>query len=883
MTAQDPRSVLLDALQREGAERSRLLEDAAGGDPEAAARVEALAKAFDEATTAVRPPTIPTPQSRPVPAEGPGDRIGPYTLGSCIGEGGFGRVFRATQTSPVRRELALKLLKPGMDSEAVLRRFDAERQALARLNHPGIARIYDAGATPSGRPYFAMELVDGTPITSECDRLRLSIPERLELFQAVCLAVQHAHQKGVVHRDLKPSNVLVTIVDAKPQPKIIDFGIAKAIDEPLTDFGSITQARQVIGTPRYMSPEQADQGAQGDVDSRTDVYSLGVLLYELLTGTTPLTDNDVSPSDWTGLAERLRHGVFPAPSARLRAMPSARQERVAERRSTTPDRLRRALTGDLDWITLRALEPDPARRYPTAFALARDVERSLAHETVDARPPDRIYRAKKFVRRNRVGVLIASVVTLALVTVTLTEFWTLRRVQAESRTTQAALAEAQAVTDFLARTFTALDAETVGVELRFADVLRKASAQIDSTDGAGISIAAQSRLHSVLGTSYWELGEWRPAEHHLRRSLALTEQIGRRPTPRQLQTALNLAGLVYERGEPESALRLMREIERPVLETFGPESDHALGFLGNYALIAGSLGRNDEALELERRVVETRERADGPDAARTIGAMVNLARRLDTLGRSDEAHATLLDADTRARRALDPDASERVLAAAELAWSHLDRGEGDLALAGMRSVLASRERTLGPDHPRSAHAAYNLAAASIRLGQAEEAGRLLHRVLSAVPHRLPLDHPVAIAAMDQCAVLGTSHGWDKLPPGTAERLIELVRTIPIGTLPAMRRNDIALILCTIEPHSLRDYPLAEILLTSAVTEAESDASESLYFYLDSLGQLRHEQGRYEEAITAFQRALGLTPDDRLDHKAEIQKHLDRTRHALRGG
>lgn len=782
-------------------------------------------------------------------------------------------MYRATQASPVRRELAIKLLKPGMDSEAVLRRFDAERQALARLNHPAVARIHDAGTTPGGRPYFAMELVDGVPITAECDRLKLPVAARLELFRAVCLGVQHAHQKGVVHRDLKPSNVLVTTVDGKPQPKIIDFGIAKALDEPLTSDGAITLARQVIGTPRYMSPEQAEVG-NADVDSRSDVYSLGVLLYELLTGTTPLTDADLPGSDWTGLAERLRHTVFPPPSSRLRGAARARAEQIAERRGTTAERLRRAISGDLDCIALRALEPDPSRRYPTAFALARDVERSLAHETIDARPPDRLYRAQKFVRRNRVSVGVACVIALSVLAVAGTEFRTLRRVQAEGRATRAALAEAQAVTDFLAQTFTSIDAEGAGAELRLADVLRQASSQLDRGDafGASVSLAAQARLHGVLGISYWELGDWRSAEHHLRRSASIAEQLGRELTPLQLQTMMNLASLVYERGDPSAALRLMREAEPGFRRVFGPESDRTLGFLGNLALMTGAAGEPERALDIERRVLSARERVDGPDAARTIGAMHNLAVRLDAAGRHDEARELLLEAVARAERALAPESPERVLVVGELGSLELVRDPAS-AKHLLRQTLASREATLGPEHPRSLHTAYNLALAHYRLGEHAEAAGLLARVLACVPGRLPHEHPVSLGAMNMLGVVGMHAGWALLGEATAERLVATVRDAPLHALAPSHRNDLALVLCTVEPARLRDMDLAELLLVALVSDAEAHADPDLYFFLDSLGQLRHAQARYAEAITAYQRAINLTPPERPDHRREIEAHL----------
>jgi serine/threonine protein kinase/formylglycine-generating enzyme required for sulfatase activity len=354
-----------------------------------------------------------------------GTVIGPYKLLEQIGQGGFGLVFVAEQQQPVRRKVALKVIKPGMDTRDVIARFEAERQALALMDHPNIARVLDAGATESGRPYFVMEMVRGISITEFCDKNKLTPRERLELFVSVCHAVQHAHQKGIIHRDIKPSNVLVTLHDSKPLVKVIDFGVAKALYQPLTDKTIYTRLAQIIGTPLYMSPEQAEMSGL-DIDTRSDIYSLGVLLYELLTGTTPFDRKRLAKAAYDEVIRIIRDEEPPKPSTRL-SQSTESLPTIAAQRKTDPARLSKMFRGDLDWITMKALEKDRARRYETASGLAHDVQRYLADEVVEARPPSVSYRVRKFARRNRGLVVAVSLIGLALVSGILGTTWGMMR------------------------------------------------------------------------------------------------------------------------------------------------------------------------------------------------------------------------------------------------------------------------------------------------------------------------------------------------------------------------------------------------------------------------------------------------------------------------
>jgi serine/threonine protein kinase len=405
------------------AERRALLDLACAGNPLLRTKLESLLAAerdaedfFAECTKAMNLPLL----SPPVAAEtmqgeeSIGTRIGRYKLLQKIGEGGWGVVYRAEQEEPVRRSVALKIIKLGMETKSVIARFEAERQALAMMDHPNIARVYDAGATDRGPPYFVMELVRGVKITSYCDQHRLGIRERLDLFIQVCHAIQHAHQKGIIHGDIKPSNIMVTLNDGVPVPKVIDFGIAKATEARLTDRLLFTAYAQLIGTPAYMSPEQADVNSV-DTDTRSDIYSLGVLLYELLTGVTPFDAKQLLESGLDEMRRILREKEPARPSVRLASLLNAELIRTAGDRQVEGHRYATLLRGDLDWIVMKALEKDRSRRYETANGLALDIQRHLNNEPVMARPPSRLYRFRKLVRRNRVVFAAGGAVAAALV------------------------------------------------------------------------------------------------------------------------------------------------------------------------------------------------------------------------------------------------------------------------------------------------------------------------------------------------------------------------------------------------------------------------------------------------------------------------------------
>jgi len=696
-------SIFMAAIEIDSAqERSAFLDLACGPETSLRRRIEKLLSAHFRAAGFLESPAPGLTDD--IPDEmAPGATVGPYTLVEQIGEGGMGVVFRAHQRRPVERDVAVKIIKLGMDTKQVIARFDAERQALAVMDHPNIAKVFDAGATQSGRPYFVMELVPGRTITDFCDERSLSIDERLELFVQICRAVQHAHQKGLIHRDIKPSNVLVSLQDGKPFAKVIDFGIAKATEARLTEKTLFTEERQLIGTPQYMSPEQAD--GSRDIDTRTDIYSLGVLLYELLTGATPFDAKQLRSAAYGEMQRIIREVEPPKPSTRL----SQNRETlgsVAAMRRSEPRKLTQSVHGELDWIVMKALEKDRARRYDSAAAFAADIQHHLADEPVSAGPPSRMYRVRKFVRRNRAAVLAASTIALLLVggimgtTIGLIEARKQRdearrqRVEAEH-----ANANTQAVNDFLTDEILGAAHPNVsrGRDVSVKEALDTASAKVASmfTDQP----LTEAAVRNTLAVTYHALGRADLGLPHAQAALDLRRKHLGNEHLDTLKSMNHLGLLLRTLGRAQETEVLWREAVNTGRRTFGADDPKTLTWTFNLAHLIEDRGDLAGAEQMYRQVLQSRRKMLGEENDETLAVQNRLGGLLMVHGRFDEADPLLVDALAKRRRTLGDDHLDTLVSLNDLAMLREAQKRFDECEALHRESLEGCRRVLGADHP----------------------------------------------------------------------------------------------------------------------------------------------------------------------------------------
>jgi serine/threonine protein kinase len=750
------RNVLEEAQEREPAQRSAFLDRACLSDQSLRQEVEVLLASGDDARSSFL-------QSAPAPdglianleeilsggALQAGQRFAErFQLVRKLGEGGMGQVWLADQTSPVRRQVALKLIKAGMYDEAVVQRFQSERQSLAIMDHPVIAKVFDAGSTPQGQPYFVMEYVPGLPITEYCDWKKLKIRDRLELFIQACDGVQHAHQKAIIHRDLKPANILVVEVDGKPVPRIIDFGLAKATT-PETDGESLfTQLGHFVGTPGYMSPEQADPNVQ-DIDTRADVYSLGVVLYVLLAGLQPFETRQRQKQPLDEFLRKLREEEPPRPSTKF-STDRDTLTTTAEARGTEPKQLVNLLRGDLDWITMKALEKDRARRYGTPSELAADIRRYLNHEPVVARPASAGYRLRKYVRRHRVAVVVASGLVLLLVAFSVLQALQLRRITRERDRATHERDRATRITDFMTGMFKVSDpSEARGNSVTAREILDKASNEM----GAGLARdpEVQSQMMQVMANTYMNLGLYPRAHELAKRALdARMSRLGP-DDPKTLESMTQLGRILNSEGHYAEAEKLERRALAGERRLLGPEDPLTLETKSILALIVQGEGHFDEGEKLAREVIEVATRRLGPESALVLGSMSALSSALWYQNRYAEAERVYRQLLEVERRTSGPDHPETLRAMSNLALAMQVQGRWAEAEQMYREALTADQRVLGPDHPSTTNVMFNLAGLLFTERRLADAEKLYREVWAIQSRTLGPEHPDTLNSKSELA------------------------------------------------------------------------------------------------------------------------------------
>jgi serine/threonine protein kinase/tetratricopeptide (TPR) repeat protein len=833
------------------------------------------------------------------PAEGPGTRIGPYKLLQPIGEGGMGAVWLAEQEQPVRRQVALKIIKPGLDSAQVIARFEAERQALALMDHPHIAKVLDAGTTLAGRPYFVMELVKGMPLTRFCDERRLGVRQRLELLIPVCQAVQHAHQKGIIHRDLKPSNILVALYDGQPVPKVIDFGVAKATGPRLTEHTLFTAFGAVVGTLEYMAPEQAEVN-QLDIDTRADIYSLGVLLYELLTGSTPLQRGRLKKVALLEVLRQIREQEPPKPSARLSS--SETLPSVAALRGCEPAKLTKLVRGELDWIVMKCLEKDRERRYETANGLARDLQRYLTDEPVQACPPSAAYRLRKLARKYRTALLTVAAFVGLLVVAAVVSTW--QAFEKDEQQRRAETAEAQATAERDRAVEAERQATTRATEVRevlkfFEDKVLAAARPENQDGGLGIHATildavnaaepkiadafrerprVEASIRHTLGRTYSYLGDYQAAIPQHERALALSRSFLGPEHPDTLASMNILAAAYYHAGRIDQAQPLLEEALTKQRARLGPDHPETLKTMGSLANAYQDAGQLDKALPLfEQALAQFKEKL-GPDHPDTLVSMNNLAGAYWRLGQADKALPLLKEILIRRQEKLGPDHPDTLTTMHNLATTYEQAGQVDKALPLLEQALAKLKEKVGPDHPHTLTSMQNLAQAYQTAGQPEKALPLFEQVLAKRREKLGPDHPDTLRSMANLAwgywsakqldrsvplfeqslqkrkrVLGPDH------PDTLTTMANLgVNYRDAGRLPeaitllekALRRAQ-----QLPEPRPIRTAWITEELV--ATYDQAGQFAKSEPFYRDALAQARRQFGQEQPKTVGAMAVLGL--------------------------
>jgi serine/threonine protein kinase len=861
---QKQKQLFEEASRLKPEQRQAYLTEARAADPELRETVDALLRGDDENGDTVAE-VVRAAASETVSASTAAlpDQIGDYRILRKIGEGGMGEVYLAEQEKP-RRQVALKVIRRGMDTQQIIARFESERQALALMNHPNIARVFDAGETPRGRPYFLMEYVRGVTITDYCDQHRLSTVDRLKLFIDVCQGVQHAHHKAIIHRDLKPTNILVTIQNDRPIPKIIDFGVAKATNQHLTERTLHTELGQLIGTPEYMSPEQAEMTGL-DIDTRTDVYSLGVVLYELLAGMLPFESEKLRKAGFDETRRIIREQDPARPSTRVSTAGDSAGT-IARRRRSEPGALVRELRGDLDWIVMKTLEKDRTRRYDSPNELAADLERHLTDQPILARPASAAYRASRFVRRHRVAVAFAAFVFLLVVGFTTAMVQQARRIALERDRANQQAEVATQVFDFLIELFETSDPEeSKGENVTAREILDRGAERIEQelTDQPVV----QARLMSSIGWVYHTVGLFEDAERLLRRAIELQRVHLGPENPETLESMSGLNEALYRQGRLDEVealdvrlLELRRQVfgedhpdtldsceavgvtymdqgrfaeARDLLQhaldvrrrTVGEEHPLTLSTHYNVAALLSYQERPAEAAAAYREILDIQRRVEGENDRSTLTTQGALARALAKLGRYEEAEVLLRKTLAGRLPLLGPEHDGTLMTMDELAGVIGDQGRHAEAERRFRELVETRHRISGPDHPRTRTVLHGHGLELMALGRHDEAERQLTLALARQRRLLGDGHPRTLAYERSLIRL-------RLAQGRTEEALAMIEE--------------------------------NVAATRTVTEARLGLGDALALY----GEALQAMGRTSESETVLARALELLqsglPDEHPD-------------------
>jgi len=758
--------IFLEAVEQTDLElREAFLVEACGLDDELRKQVDSLLKSDAEAPSLLdgraAQLTIGFEEEEYV-----GAQIGPYKIREKLGEGGMGVVYVAEQVKPIRRKVALKIVKPGMDTRQVLARFDAERQSLAMMDHPHVAKVLDAGATPLGRSYFVMELIQGLTITEYCDKHKLTTPERLEILVKVCKAVHHAHQKGIIHRDLKPSNVLVADIDGVAMPKVIDFGVAKATGQKLTEESVYTHFSQMVGTPMYMSPEQVGMGVI-DVDTRSDVYSLGVLTYELLTGCTPFDREAVKRASIAELQRMIREDEPARPSARVSTLKAKDISTVSQRRGSEPRRLSSLLQGELDWIVMKSLEKDRNRRYESANAFAADISRYLNDEPVYACPPTRFYRLSKFARRNKTVIGVAGLIATSLVTATAISTWQARvaflakEEAINSRTVaERANSETKAAMDFLTVDMVGGIAPDVAgdPDVSLRDALDRGALRVQ--EAFNEMPLSEATVQYFIGRSYRLIGEYDKAVKHSQRATDLRNRhLGAEHTT-TLEARHELALAHKENGNLDVAIGLASEVFDARLRVLGPRHVDSLESMLLLANSCSSNGDVERAEKLLNELLPLSQQVCGLEEALTLkvmNAVGVLYGRQRKLQQAREQFSRLLEI---RQRTLGPKSLDTIATMNNLSIVLLLLGEDAEARELMEESIEVNSMVRGPEHPATLGAIVRLSELLLRLGNLEEARTRTEEVRDIQRRTLGAEHPDTLITQNTLGRILTDLGSD---------------------------------------------------------------------------------------------------------------------------